>query len=70
MNKKVLKEMDHLSYEGGDHVEIRGITNDSRKINKMTFCGNQGFYGRRSQIYRKALENGASALFAKQFQKM
>jgi UDP-N-acetylmuramoyl-L-alanyl-D-glutamate--2,6-diaminopimelate ligase len=61
--KEVLKEMDHLSYEGGDHVEIRGITNDSRKINKNDlFVAIKGFTDDGHKYIEKALENGASAV--------
>jgi UDP-N-acetylmuramoyl-L-alanyl-D-glutamate--2,6-diaminopimelate ligase len=61
--KNLLKEMDYLSYIGEDDIEIRGITNDSRKVNRNDiFVAIKGFTNDGHKFIENALENGASAV--------
>ena len=61
--KNLLKEMDYLSYTGGDDIEVSGITNDSRKINKNdVFVAIKGFTNDGHKFIESALENGASVV--------
>ena len=61
--KNLLNEMEYLSYTGGDDIEITGITNDSRKIEKNdVFVAIKGFTNDGHKFIESALENGASAV--------
>ncbi len=61
--KNLLKEMDYESYSGENNIEIKGITNDSRKISKdHIFVAIKGYTDDGHKFIESALENGASAV--------
>ena len=61
--KNLLKDMEYLSYLGEDNIEITGITNDSKRVNKKdVFVAIKGFTNDGHKFIENALENGASAV--------
>ena len=61
--KKLLKEMEHISYIGEENIEITGITNDSRKVcSKDLFVAIKGYTDDGHKFIEDALKNGASAV--------
>lgn len=61
--KNLLNEIEYISYLGHDNIEIRGITNDSRKVGpKDLFVAIKGFTDDGHRYIEGALKNGASAV--------
>ncbi len=61
--KNLLKNLEHLNYIGEDNIEITGITNNSKKINKKdVFVAIKGFTNDGHKFIEGALESGASAV--------
>ncbi|MEL7647792.1 MAG: UDP-N-acetylmuramoyl-L-alanyl-D-glutamate--2,6-diaminopimelate ligase [Sedimentibacter sp.] len=61
--KNLLKEIEHISFEGNDTVDINGITNDSRKAKKGDiFVAIKGFTSDGHKFIDDAIRNGASAV--------
>ncbi len=61
--KNLLKEMDYISYIGEDNIEITGITNDSRRVNKNhIFVAIKGYTNDGHKFIENALKSGASAV--------
>ena len=61
--KNLLNEMSYISYSGREDIEIKGITNDSRRVGKNDlFVAIKGFTDDGHKFIEDALKNGASAV--------
>ena len=61
--KNLLKEIDYISFEGNDNVEINGITNDSRKAKSGDiFVAIKGYTSDGHKFIENAVKSGASAV--------
>lgn len=61
--KSLLKQIEYISFSGDENVELKGITNDSRKIKYGdVFVAIKGFTADGHKYIMDALKNGASAV--------
>ncbi len=61
--KNLLKELNHNSYLGNKNIEIKGITNDSKKVKEGDiFVAIKGYTNDGHNFIESALDNGAAAV--------
>ncbi|MGD9568020.1 MAG: UDP-N-acetylmuramoyl-L-alanyl-D-glutamate--2,6-diaminopimelate ligase [Sedimentibacter sp.] len=61
--KNLLKQIGYTSFSGDENVELKGITNDSRKVRQGdVFVAIKGFTADGHKFISDALKNGASAV--------
>ncbi|NLJ72578.1 MAG: UDP-N-acetylmuramoyl-L-alanyl-D-glutamate--2,6-diaminopimelate ligase [Syntrophomonadaceae bacterium] len=65
--RNLLKEIEYISYDGSENVEIAGITNDSRRAGKNDlFVAIKGFTDDGHKYISSALKNGASVIMCEE----